>query len=263
MPLVSVILSTYNWNNKWLDEAIKSVLNQSFTDFEFIIINDASTNDIEQIILKYQKLDNRIIYHKNRVNLERSKSRNIWIKLANWKYISFIDDDDIWNKSKLKKQVNFMENNDSYWICWTSVIIVNEKSKFLNKIKNRQYDIDIRNNIGWSNQFTHSSIMLRSSILNNSWLFNINYYLAEDYDLRLRIWIKSYFYNLPEFLTKYRISSNNTSSKNKNKLNFYALKIFLKYIKFYPNRIINIIKHILVIILPNFLINKLIKISKS
>ena len=68
-PLVSVILSTYNGNSKWLSESIDSVLNQSYDNFEFIIINDASTNEIEKIILEYQKKENRIIYIKNQENL--------------------------------------------------------------------------------------------------------------------------------------------------------------------------------------------------
>jgi glycosyltransferase involved in cell wall biosynthesis len=74
-PLISIILSTYN-GSKYITESIKSVLNQSYKKFEFIIINDFSTDNVEKIILDFQKKDNRIIYLKNKKNLNVSASRN-------------------------------------------------------------------------------------------------------------------------------------------------------------------------------------------
>ena len=75
-PLVSVILPTYNGKSEWLSESIDSVLNQTFKDFELIIINDASTNGIEDTILKYKKKDSRIVYLKNEKNLKLTKTLN-------------------------------------------------------------------------------------------------------------------------------------------------------------------------------------------
>jgi glycosyltransferase involved in cell wall biosynthesis len=75
-PLVSIILPTYNGNSKWISQAIDSVLNQTYTNRELIVINDASTNDIENTILEYTEKDKRIQYHKNDKNMERSYSKN-------------------------------------------------------------------------------------------------------------------------------------------------------------------------------------------
>jgi glycosyltransferase involved in cell wall biosynthesis len=76
LPLVSIILPTYNGNKKWLSQAIDSVLAQTYTNRELIIINDASTNEIEITILEYVKKDERIQYYKNYKNMERSYSKN-------------------------------------------------------------------------------------------------------------------------------------------------------------------------------------------
>jgi len=75
-PLISIILPTYNGNKKWISESIQSVLDQTYTNFELIIINDASTNDIETTILAFAKKDERIKYYKNDENLQLTKTLN-------------------------------------------------------------------------------------------------------------------------------------------------------------------------------------------
>jgi glycosyltransferase involved in cell wall biosynthesis len=127
-PLVSVILPTYNWKDEWISKSIESVLNQTFKDFELIIINDFSTNDVEKVIKRFQKKDSRIVYLTNEENLKITKTLNRWLGVANWKYIARIDDDDIWNdNTKLEKQVNFMESYKDYWLCWAwKIIEINE-----------------------------------------------------------------------------------------------------------------------------------------
>jgi glycosyltransferase involved in cell wall biosynthesis len=78
MPMVSIILPTYNWREEWIRKSIESVLNQTYKDFELIIINDASTNDIEKVIKEYEKKDDRIVYVKNEKNLKLTKTLNKW-----------------------------------------------------------------------------------------------------------------------------------------------------------------------------------------
>ena len=123
-PLVSIILSTYNWKSERLKKALDSVYSQTYKNFEFIIINDCSSNDIEDTIKWYLKKYDNIIYIKNKENLWLTKSLNIWIKSSHGKYIARIDDDDYRiSKSKLQKQVNFMEKYPEYWVCWVGKII--------------------------------------------------------------------------------------------------------------------------------------------
>ena len=235
-PIVSVILPTYNWKSEWLSESIESVLNQTFKDFELIIINDASTNNIEETILKYKDKDQRVIYLKNEKNLKLVKTLNRGIEHSKWKYIARIDDDDIWgNKDKLEKQINFLENNPDYWLCWAGEIInILENWEISNKQELNLSDKDIRNNLLKGNQFVHSSIVIRKSALDELWLYNPKYNKAEDYELWCRIWTKYKFSNLKNIIIKYRINSNWICMKNSFFQKKLSLKICLKYKKFYP-----------------------------
>ena len=260
--LVSVILPTYNWKPEWLSESIESVLNQTFKDFELIIINDASNNNIEETILKYRDKDPRIVYLKNEKNLKLVKTLNRGIEHSKWKYIARIDDDDIWiNKDKLEKQVNFMEDNEDYWLCWTEkIVVINEQWKQINVVKNRTSDNDIRNHILQSNQFVHSSILIRKTILNNVWVYDPKYNKAEDYELWCRIWTKYKFTNLENIAIKYRINSKWVSMNNFYYQKRLSFKICLKYLKYYPNFIKAMILRIWDFMLPENLKNHLLKL---
>lgn len=258
-PLVSIIMSTYN-GSKYIEESIKSVLNQSYSNFEFIIINDFSTDNVEKIISKYQKKDNRIIYIKNEQNLKLTKSLNKWIKIAKWEYIARIDDDDIWLKEKLEKQINFMEENKDYWLCWTSTIIINSNWKEIEKIKMRNKNENIKRNILKSNQFIHSSIIMRKKILEEVWWFyDEKWNWAEDYELWLRIWQISKFYNLNEYLLKYRWLETSISRKNQKLQQINSIKLCLKYKKYYNLTAIALIYRISFYIATLFLKEEKIK----
>jgi len=98
--LVSVILPTYN-RAHLLDRSIKSVLKQTYENFELIVVNDGSSDEIERRVKEYQKLDKRIKYVKNDKNLGVSSARNIGIKIAKGEFIAFQDDDDEWLPLKL------------------------------------------------------------------------------------------------------------------------------------------------------------------
>jgi len=127
-PLISVVLSVYN-AEKYLVEAIKSILNQTFKDFEFIIINDGSTDKSLEIIESYQKEDERIILI-SRENKGLIASLNEGIEKAKGKYIVRMDADDISLSTRFEEQVKIMEENQNIGLCGTSVIV------FGNNIKN-------------------------------------------------------------------------------------------------------------------------------
>ena len=110
MPEISVIMSVYNGED-YLEEAIDSVINQTFKDWELIIINDCSTDGTEEILNKYKEKDERIVVSPNEVNLKLPSSLNKAIDLAKGKYIARMDADDICLPDRLKKQYEFMESN--------------------------------------------------------------------------------------------------------------------------------------------------------
>ncbi len=99
----------------WIVLAIKSVLNQTYQNFELILIDDSSTNDVLDKIKDLINSDDRILFIRNNENLKLTKTLNKGIGIAKGKYIARIDDDDIWNnEKKLEKQVQFLEKNTSY-----------------------------------------------------------------------------------------------------------------------------------------------------
>ena len=127
-PIVSIILPTYN-RSRFLDRAIGSVIDQTFKDWELIIIYDASTDDTSEVLKKWQEKDDRIKVLRNEKNnystIGISKNLNDGIRVARGKYIARLDDDDYWcHKDKLKMQVDFLENNSDYVIVGGGMIVV-------------------------------------------------------------------------------------------------------------------------------------------
>lgn len=108
--LVSIIMPAYN-SAQYIDESIQSVLNQTYLNWELIIVDDCSSDDTDIVIQKYL-VDKRIIYLKNKQNSGAAISRNKALIKAKGKWIAFLDSDDVWLPSKLKEQIDFMLNND-------------------------------------------------------------------------------------------------------------------------------------------------------
>lgn len=257
IPLISVILCTYNWgwNLRFLKQSIESVLCQTFKNFEFIIINDFSTDkNVEKVILEYKENDNRIIYLSNNTNLKQAKSRNKWMKIARWKYISFIDDDDIRvDKNKLEKQLNYMENNKDVWICWTFWNIINMKNEIVIKETCRYRDEDIRWTILQSNQFCTSSVMIINS---NNYRFDEKFvWYSEDYELWCRIGIKYKFHNINSYCVNYRSNENWTVNNYRMRMWRNEYRVFFRYFFKYPNNYRALILRIGASILPNSMLS--------
>lgn len=241
MTKISIIMTTYNWS-KYISQAIDSVFNQSYREFELIIVNDWSTDNVEDIILKYKEKHYNVVYVKNKKNLWAAWSRNEGIRKSSWSYIAILDDDDIrCDKNKLKKQLDFMERNKNYWLCWTNTIKINKDWKSLLKSVFRETDDNIKKHILQSNQFAHSSVIIRKGILDKIGYYDSWWNPAEDYELFLRIWKISKFYNLQDFMLKYRWLETSISRKRWFKQEILTLKAILKYRKNYPNFLKSII----------------------
>lgn len=206
-PKVSVIMPVYNTKEEYLREAIESILNQTFSDFEFIIANDGSANiNVEKVILSYE--DRRIKYFKLEKNEGLAKIRNRCVKMAKGSYIAMMDSDDVSMPKRLEKQVNYLDNNKDVGVV----------SGFL---LNFEKDKDISINKG-SNDYEFNKIITLigcpvsqgvSMIRKNLMLeYKEEYSTIEDYDLWSRLNLVTNFANIQEVLLKYRRHKNNTSS---------------------------------------------------
>ena len=208
MPKVSVLTPLYNTNPKFLKEMIESILNQTFNDFEFILLNDSPSNkEIKDIVLSYN--DKRIIYVENEENIGISKSRNKLLELAKGEYIAIFDHDDISLPQRLEKQVNFLDKNPRIGVVGSNF------RRFSNnrKSKNPENNLDIKINLVVRGCImTHSSVMIRKSLLTeNSIKWEEDYSPCEDYMLFAELIDKTMFYNIREPLLIYRDHENNTS----------------------------------------------------
>ena len=127
-PTVSVIIPTYN-RAHLIGRAIQSVLNQTYQDFEVIVVDDGSTDNTEEVIKEYQEQDRRIRYIRHEKNKGGSAARNTGIKLAKGKYIGLLDDDDEWLPEKLEKQMRkFQNSSEKVGVIYSGFFYISEKS---------------------------------------------------------------------------------------------------------------------------------------
>lgn len=231
MPKISVLMPVYNTEEKYLKESIESILNQTFTDFEFIIINDGSKNNTEQIILSYK--DDRVKYIKNDKNLGIIETLNKGLSIANGEYIARMDSDDIALPERLEKQFNYMDKNINIGILGTWFKRIPHNQIIQHPLDNDEIKFFLLYNF---NVLGHPTIMIRTSIIQK---YNLKYEEqnkhVEDYGLWLAMLNKTDFANIGEILVHYRWHSNNISKqhsevqiKNANRLKIEAQKDILK-----------------------------------
>ena len=231
-PLVSVVMSVYN-GEKYLLEAIESILIQTYKNFEFIIINDGSTDKSLEIIQHYQKQDNRIIVI-SRENRGLIASLNEGIKKAKGKYIVRMDADDISLPTRFEEQVKFMEDNPDIGISGSAVIVFGENIKtFIWKVLKKNEVI--KSELLFSSTFAHPSVIMnKKMILKYNLFYDNNFLHAEDFELWTRMAKITKMANISEPLLKYRIVENSISRKaNKNLEERYLIhkKIFNTYLE--------------------------------
>jgi len=210
IPLVSVVMAAYN-EERYIHEAIESVLKQTYLNFEFIIINDGSTDKTEDIILSYQ--DNRIKYIKNEQNIELIASLNKGLLLASGKYIARMDADDICFYDRLEKQVKFMEANPEIGISGAQLITFGNTHGKMNYPINHE---DIKLHLLITSCFGNNVVIFRQNIFKQfNLLFPKGYLHAEDYKCWTNWIMHTNTENLDEPLVKYRSHNESVSIQNR------------------------------------------------
>lgn len=211
---VSVIMSVFN-DERFLVDSIESILKQSYKSFEFIIIDDASTDRSSEILKKYARIDKRIKVLTNKENLGLTKNLNVALQISTGKYIARMDSDDVSQKDRIKKQVDYMDNNEQVDICGTWAYRIGESGKLDVKLKRPVTNKKIKKRMLCGNPLIHPSIMIRREVLDTI-QYDESYRSLQDY----KLWVDSYnrmFHNIPEYLLLYRNNSNGISRKGKKK----------------------------------------------
>lgn len=220
-PSISVVMPVYN-ASQFLQQAIDSILGQTYTDFEFIIINDGSTDDTESIIQSYA--DSRIKYFSNPLNLGIVETLNKGIDLAQGKYLARMDADDIALPERLEKQQRLMEDNPQIAVCGSQAFIINASG-----IKTEQNplplsDKEIKTQLLFHNTFIHPTTFFKTAVI-KKYKYQADYQYAEDYYLLAQIAKEHQVANLGEQLLLYRVHELNTTSTKAKEMKKAHLKV--------------------------------------
>jgi teichuronic acid biosynthesis glycosyltransferase TuaG len=220
--LVSVVIPCYN-SKSYIQFAVESVLNQTYSNIEVIIVDDCSNDESTIIIDRLKRLDNRIVLIQLPNNLGVSNARNIGIAVAKGRFIAFLDSDDLWDNSKLHRQVTLMLQN-KLSICYSAYRKIDTSGKILsNKISVNECGVS------YNDLLLHNEIGFLTSIydtkkIGKPYFKNIGH---EDYAYWLDILNKGYnAYGINEVLASYRVHSNSLSY-NKFKAAGYTWNIYI------------------------------------
>ena len=261
MCKVSVIMGIYNMANKEtiIKLAIKSILNQTYRDFEFIICDDGSNDDTYNVVKNIVKGDERVILLKNEKNKGLAYSLNRCIEKAKGKYIARMDSDDISESNRLEKQIQFLDAHSEYAMVGCNLLLINDKGIWGKRILAEKPN---KKSFLFTSPFCHPAIVMRRKVLDN-----VNYYKvekitrrAEDYDLFMRIYAKGYKgYNMQEFLYQFR-EDNDTYKRRAYKYRWDEFQIRyrgFKMLGLMPLAIPYVIKPLIVGIFPQKFLAKL------
>ncbi|RXZ01496.1 glycosyltransferase family 2 protein [Fictibacillus sp. S7] len=226
--LISVVVPTYN-REKLIRRTIKSVLNQTYSNFELLIIDDASTDNTEAVVKTFN--DSRIKYFKLEKNSKGTKPRNIGIKEASGEFIALLDSDDEWVNDKLEKQLKYVrETGYKDIVCFTGVILKDDKKEVLSSNESFDDKNDIMEYILLHDNVVQTSTYMLSSDLAKKTMFGENVKKHQDWDFCLRLKKNgANFIYLPEHLSIYY--SDNREGRIANDLKYELSNEWAKSIK--------------------------------
>jgi glycosyltransferase involved in cell wall biosynthesis len=228
-PIVSVIMAAYN-SEHYISEAINSIINQTFKDFELIITNDCSTDNTANIISSYD--DHRIKVLNNETNKGAPYSRNRAIMSAKGKYLAILDADDISLPDRLKEQVDYLEKHKEIDIAGSYVYQVNQNGLKTRTIKAPIKDDQIKSSTFFRCSIVHSSAMIRYRFfIENNLFYDESYPSSQDYEMWSRAILSGKIHTLPKFLTLYRQSETQMSNKQSKTQQTQAERVYLTLLK--------------------------------
>ncbi len=234
-PLVSVILPTYN-RAGYIKKSIESVIEQTYRNFELIIIDDESTDNTPEIIAQYKKKDPRIKIITNQTNLGFVKSLNKAIRQARGIYIARLDDDDFWcDIHKLEKQIKFLENNPDYVLVGGGIIKIDEDGKEIVRILLPEKDEAIRQIMLLSDPFAHVSVVFRKESWESVDGYDEEFDYSQDWDLWMKLGKLGKLYNFQEYFVFSIQGEQNRCNENFRHHLMLNIKIRKKYQKDFPN----------------------------
>ena len=213
-PKITVLMPVYN-GETYLAEAIESILNQTFADFEFLIIDDGSTDTTWNILINFH--DPRIRLVKNNQNIGITKTLNKGLQLARGNYIARMDADDICFPKRLQCQKTFLDENLNFAMVGSWIEIIDEIGRKIKRINFPIVPYLLKWRLLYTNTFAHSAVMFRKNAVLGISGYLDNYKHTEDYDLWSRLSIHWEIANIPVVLVSWRFCEESISVKNAKK----------------------------------------------
>ncbi len=226
--LVSIIMPVYN-GERFIGEALDSILMQSYKNFELIVINDGSTDNTLEILQQYKtRFDERLLII-NQPNQGQVVAKNKGLNLARGDFISFLDSDDRWHPRKLESQIDLLLKNPSVGLCYTEAVLIDERGNQIGyRTVNPSYIGKCFNKLIMGNCITASSVLLKRECIDKVGSFDTSLTACENWDLWLRISRISELKYIKKPLTYYRIHQEHMS-KDLDKMRNARLQVLSKY----------------------------------
>jgi glycosyltransferase involved in cell wall biosynthesis len=233
-PIVTVLIATYN-RSHLLKNAIQSVIDQSYSEWELLLVCDSDSDGTRAVAEAWMKQDRRIVYHEIPRVGRIGPVSNYGLASARGKYVAILDDDDWWaDKDKLSKQVRFLDEHLEYVGCGGGYIVVNENGVEQKRILKPQTDIAIRRNALVANPMANSTALFRRDVA--AGVHNYDESLREfaDWDFWLKMGLSGKLYNFPEYFLYYRMWPGGASFARQRGAAEAALVIVRRYRGKYP-----------------------------
>ena len=221
MPKVTILMTSYN-HEKYISESIKSILDQTFADFELIIVDDCSTDSSFEIIKSFK--DKRIKAIRNKRNMGPEHAFEILHRTAKSEYVAVADSDNVWKKEKLKKQVDFLDKHLEYAAVFTKVNLIdgvgrpykNKKSVYYNvfNVRNKSRQAWLKHFFFHGNCLCHPSVLIRRQAYKNCQMVVNGLWQLPDLYKWIRLCLKEEIYVLEDRLVDFRLHENNISGEN-------------------------------------------------
>jgi hypothetical protein len=208
-PRISVIVPVLN-GERFLVEALESVLDQTFTDFELIVVDDGSTDSTPDILREFAARDDRVIVLR-RPNPGQSVARNVGIDAARAPVLAFLDADDVALPNRLERQHDFLASNPAIAVVGGGLQFIDEAGRVFDQVECPTGDVDIRSALQQWNPMAHTTVMLRKEVFDRVGGYRPAFVGAEDYDLWLRAVEQFQFANLAGIVCQYRVHPKQTT----------------------------------------------------
>ena len=220
-------MPVYN-EQKYLKESIESILNQSFKDFEFIIIDDGSEDESVEVINSYS--DSRIRFFKSEKK-GIPNQLNFGIRNSNASLIARMDADDIANENRFEIQLRIISEHPEIDVIGSNILLLDENGTLICEKKYPELHEDIEFMMPVESAVCHPSVIMQKQVLEKNGMYNNNFQDAEDHELFLRLIYKGYkFYNVQDALLKYRLKHFRTESSRRQNSNRLSYKIGIDYL---------------------------------